>query len=169
MKGLTSCKTSPIRMYAIIMMRKNWFFKRIAIPRRYILLPCFAVLKKLSQKRSYKMKHFVSKTLKLLLLEFSILKHSGGKFPLAPPPSSCSYDFYYKSLIQQKLKCPNAKKNVLIKFIIIYIKILTGERKNLPKKGTPLSIDWKFWKFCHFFCNNTLSSEYIMARKLEIF
>ena len=34
------------------------------------VIAIFAVFKKLSQKRSYKMKHFVFKTLKLLVLEF---------------------------------------------------------------------------------------------------
>ena len=34
------------------------------------VIAIFAVFKKLSQKRSYKMKYFVFKTLKLLVLEF---------------------------------------------------------------------------------------------------
>ena len=34
------------------------------------VIAIFAVFKKLSQKRSYKMKHFVFKKLKLFILEF---------------------------------------------------------------------------------------------------
>ena len=47
------------------------------------VISIFAVSKKLSQKRSYKMMHFVFKTLKLLTLEFQFWNPT-------PPPSSRS-------------------------------------------------------------------------------
>ena len=42
------------------------------------VIAIFAVFKKLSQKRSYKMKHFVFKKLKLFILEFQFWKILGG-------------------------------------------------------------------------------------------
>ena len=52
------------------MTKKNWISKLITTSRRSHVIAIFAVFKKLSQKRSYKLKHFVFKTLKLLILEF---------------------------------------------------------------------------------------------------
>ena len=43
------------------------------------VISIFAVFKKLSQKRSYEMMHFVFKTLKLLTLEFQFWKILEGK------------------------------------------------------------------------------------------
>ena len=43
------------------------------------VISIFAIFKKLSQKRSYKMMHFMFKTLKLLNLEFQFWKILGTK------------------------------------------------------------------------------------------
>ena len=48
-------------------------------PQASHVIYIFAVFKKLSQKRSYKMMYFVFKTLKLLTLEFQFSKILEGK------------------------------------------------------------------------------------------
>ena len=64
------------------------------------VIAIFAILKKLSQERSCKMKHFVFKTLELLILEFQFWKimgrGEGGKWGQVPPRppvplTPCSY------------------------------------------------------------------------------
>ena len=51
------------------------------------IISIFVVFKKLSQKGSYKMMHFVLKTLKLLTLEFQFWNTLGGGGKCSPPRS----------------------------------------------------------------------------------
>ena len=66
------CKISPIKMYAMAMAKKPLNFRMHNDLKTSHVIFIFAVFKKLSQKRSYKMMHFVFETLKLLTLEFQL-------------------------------------------------------------------------------------------------
>ena len=57
MKGLTASKTSPIKMNAMAMTKKLNFRMHNDLQASHVI-SIFAVFKKLSQKRSYKMMHF---------------------------------------------------------------------------------------------------------------
>ena len=86
MKGLTTWKTSPLKMYTVTMTRKK--LKQITTSRRLLSLPSLQLcsFKKLSQNRCYKMKHFVFNALILLILEFQFWKFLRASAPTPPPP-----------------------------------------------------------------------------------
>ena len=84
MKGLTTCRTSPIKIVYHDNDKKLLNFQMHNDLQASHVIAIFAVFKKLLQIWSYKMKHFVFKTFKKLILEFQFWKILGGKCPLAP-------------------------------------------------------------------------------------
>ena len=78
MKELNTCKTSPIKIYTVRTAKKK---NEIQNTQKDLQAPhviaIYAVFKKLSQKRSYKMKHFVFRTLKTANFRISVLQNSG--------------------------------------------------------------------------------------------
>ena len=78
MKGLTNCKTSPIKMYTVEMTKRKLNFRTHNDLQASHVISIFAVFKKLSQKGSYKMMHFLFKALKTVNFRISFLKNSGG-------------------------------------------------------------------------------------------